>query len=587
MSSNYWLRRESRTSRRRVLGGAMTAGVGVAGLALTGCGGDDDEPIESLATPTPNASAPTANTDPFAGAKTGGMLRQAIAADPPSLDPYTTSNAITKGNAAYVYSRLYKFSTAPGRAQADVAPGPDMAESLESTPDGLVWTAKLRPDAKFHDIAPVSGRAITSDDVRFSWGRLTEEKLGQRAQVDFVDKVEYPDAQTIKFTLKAPFAAFPNILADTTLLVLQPGEADGKYDPRAIQIGSGPWMWDTYQPNTVLRYKKNPNWVVKGFPFFDGVELAIIPEYATRLAQFRTGSLDSAAVEPLDVIDLRKQIQGLKYTSDLSPSSSIIFFDSNPESPWQKDERFRFAISMAQDRNALTELAYENKTLNEAGIDAKLQWNNVIPVGHQSVWVDPQGPNAGDGAKYFKFDLAEAKKLISAGGWEGLEVKYQYSVNAYPLSFAKVAEATINYLSQIGLKINVEIQDYATVFGQTRLGNFQGIANGIEAAFPEPGGLLTRAFTPNPQNKGRVNDPKLLELTLKQREQLDPVKRKEMFAEIQRYHATKMYYVPGQYGAGLSWTAHQPSMRMVNEVRTVPGGSAAANEVLPYRWRDS
>ncbi len=588
MPSTYWTKHQQRLTRRRLLGGFVGTASGLAGLALTGCGGEDDATVESLATATPNTTTNTTpvSSDPFAGAKTGGTLRMAIAADPPSLDPYATSNAITKSNASYVYSRLFKFKTAPGLEQSKVVPGPDMAESLESSPDGLVWTAKLRPDAKFHNIAPVNGRQITSDDIRFSWSRLIDDKLGQRAQVEFVVKVEYPDPQTIRFVLKSPFGAFPNILADTTMLVIQPTEAESQYDPRTIQIGSGPWMWEKYEPNVRMQYRRNPDWAGQSAPYFDMVELSVIPEYANRLAQFRSGNLDSATVEPLDLLDLRKQIDGLRYTSDLSPSSSIIFFDSNPESPWQKDERIRQAISMATDRNALTELAYENKALVAAGVDAPIRWNNVIPVGHQSVWLDPQGPDAGPGAKFFQFDVAEAKKLISAAGVEGLKVKYQYSINAYPRSFARIAEAFIQYLSQIGLDPTLDIQDYATTFGQTRLGNFEGIAMGIEAAFPEPGGLLTRAFTDNPQNKGRIKDPKLLELTLKQRGELDVAKRREIFYEIQRYHAEKMYYVPGQYGAGLSWTAHQPWMRMVSEVRSIPGAAASPSETIPYFWSD-
>ncbi len=587
MRSTYWdSARQRAASRRQFVKGTLALGAGGAGMTLVGCG-DDSTAVPSLATPTKDPNATVGAGDPFAKAKRGGIMRIATASDPPSLDPYATSNAITKGNIGFVYARLFKFVTAPGLEQSEVKPGPDMAESLESTPDGLVWTAKLRKDAKFHNIQPVSGRAITSDDVKFSWGRLNEDKLGQRAQVDFVDKVEYPDSQTIKFTLKNPFAAFPNVLADVTLLVIQPTEADGKFDPAKIQIGSGPWMWDSYQPSTRIKYAKNPEWVVKGFPLFDGIDMSIIPEYANRLAQFRAGSLDTIAIEPQDAIDVRKSITGISLTSDLVPSSSIIFFDSDPASPWQKDERIRQAISMAADRDVLTELAYENNKLKAAGIDAKILWNNVIPAGHSRVWVDPQGPNAGEGAKYFKYDVAEAKKLMSAAGFaDGLPVKYQYSVNAYPLSFAKIAEATIDYLNKIGVKTTVDVQDYASVYGQTRLGNFKGIANGIETAFPEPGGLLNRAFTPNPQNKGRVNDKTLYDLTIKQQSELDPDKRREIFYEIQRYHATKMYYVPGQYGAGLSWSAHQPWMKMVQEVQSIPGAAATNTETLPFRWSD-
>src|SRR5207253_820449 len=110
--------------------------------------------------------------------------------------------------------RLYKYKAGPGIAAGDVKPAPDLAEKAESTPDGLKWTVTLKQGMKFQDVAPVSGRAITSDDVRYSYGRATASTNTNRTQFDFVNKVEYPDPRTVVFTLNAPNAAFLDILAD-------------------------------------------------------------------------------------------------------------------------------------------------------------------------------------------------------------------------------------------------------------------------------------------------------------------------------------------------------------------------------------
>ncbi|WP_322818400.1 ABC transporter substrate-binding protein, partial [Tepidiforma sp.] len=209
--SDYWDRfwRERR-SRRRFLGAATGAAAGAAGLALVGCGDDDDDSggTPSLATPTPGAQATPTPADPYANAKRGGVLKVDSTGDPPSIDPYGNLSFLTKGFSAYVYSRLFKYNAGIGVKQADLRPVGDLAESAEASPDGLTWTVKLRPNVKFHNKAPVNGRAVDTDDVKYSWGRATAETNTNRSQVAFVDSVQYPDKQTVVFKLKEPNAAF-------------------------------------------------------------------------------------------------------------------------------------------------------------------------------------------------------------------------------------------------------------------------------------------------------------------------------------------------------------------------------------------
>lgn len=582
---NYWLR--SRSSRRRFLGAASTVGVGAAAMALTGCGDDDDDsasPTVGLATPTsaPNAS-PTA-VNPFAGAKSGGTHRVDSVGDPPTIDPYANVSVRTKTVAAFVYSRLFKYKTGPQYRGASVRPVGDLAEKVETTPDGLKWTIKLRTGAKFQQVAPVNGRAVTTDDVKFSWGRATAEKNGNRGQLSFVDKVEYPDASTVVFTLKHPNAAFLDVLADSSLLWIMPTESDGGFNPATTMIGSGPWIFDSYQVSTAIKFKKNPNWYETGFPLVDAVEMAIIPEYATRVTQFLAGNTHTTALNSSDLVEVKKQMSDAQFGADASVGMSMIYFDPDPSSPWHKDDRVRQAVSMCLDRDGLTDLGFSIKQLRANGIEARDSYNNIVPVSVQRFWLDPKSKEQGETSKFFAYDVAEAKKLLAAAGYpDGFSTTYQYTGNGYGKEHNDIAEATIAMLNAIGIKTTTDVQDYNSKYlAQTFQGNFKGIAFGLETSFPEGSGYVLRYFTENTQNHGKVKDPVLEKLALQQQSTMDEEKRKQIFYEIQRENAKHMYYVPSQAGAGTRWLVY--SSKVKNALNFHSLGYGWGSEVYPYRW---
>ena len=149
---------------------------------------------------------------------------------------------------------------------------------------------------------------------------------------------------------------------------------------------------------------------------------------------------------------MKKQIPQAQLTSTVGPTLSFMFFDPDPTSPW-KDPRVRQAVSMAINRDDLLELGYNLKKLKEAGLDVQGPWHNIIPAGETRWWIDPKGKDQGDSAKFFKYDPAEAKKLLSAAGYpDGFSTVYQYTANRYGKLFNDIAEAQINYLNQIGIK---------------------------------------------------------------------------------------------------------------------------------------
>ncbi len=587
---NYW---ERKWSRRRMLRGAGAAGIGTAGMALVGCGGgdDDDSPsgdagLGNLRTPTPASGATTGPKDPFAGATPGGTYRLNITGDPPTLDPHGNLSFITKTVSAYVYSRLFKYKTGPGILRADVRPTGDLAQTAEGSPDGLKWTVKLRPGVKFHNVAPVDGRAVTTDDIKVSSARRVDPKNAGRAQVQYIDKLEYPDANTIVFTLKTPNAVFLDSLADSNLLWVMPTESDGKFDPTKQMIGSGPWLFDGYQPSVAYKMKKNPEWYEKGFPFFDAVEAAIIPEYANYLAQFLAGNLDVLAPNAQDLQDGQKD-KGVHISSYLNQGANWLWFDgTDPNAPYNKDERIRQAMSMACNRDELTDLSYNTKKLKAAGLEVAEQWNNLIPAGWGRFWIDPKGSAFGENGKYFKYDPAEAKKLLSAAGYgdKPFEVTYQYTANRYGKGFNDAAEATLGYLNAIGVKTTTDVQDYSSKYiTQTFVGNFKGLAFGLETGFAEVGNYPIRLFTDNGNNHGKVKDPVLEKFAIDQQVELDDKKRVAMYHEAQKYHAQKMWYIPLQVGAGQTWVAYQEGVQNGGDFYTLAYG--APTETTPYLWK--
>lgn len=602
MDTNYWLNTngnrddarsggsQRRISRRSAIRGMALTATGAGAFALVGCSSGGQKDTKDTAAKlgiAPRAEGTAASTakDPFAGAKKGGTWSAAITSDPPTLDPYTSVATNTKLFASHVYSRLFKHKTGADFSAGAAPLTGDLAQSAEVSPDNLTWTIKLKPNAKFHNVAPVNGRAITSDDVKFSWERATGEKGINRSSLAFVEKVTYPDAQTIVFTLKEPNVAFLSVLADFNLLWIQPREADGRFNPKTTAVGSGPWIFGNYQSSIGMTFKRNPDWYESGFPLLDEMKVSIIPEYANQMAQFQAGSLDTFGPQSEHIIDLKKQMPNSQLSGDVAVSLFQWYFDAEPTAPW-RDERVRVAMSKSLDRDALMDLAYNIKDLRAAGVKVTAPWNNMVPAGFPQFWLDPQSKDAGETAKSFFYDPAEAKKLLAAAGHpNGFAAKYQYTGNGYNALHNKIAEAQASYLNAIGVKTTIEVQDYnSKYYTQTYRGNFTGIAFGPETSFNEAGAYPIRQFTPNALNKSQTTDPVLTDLARAQQRETDPAKRRDLIWQIQRYHAGKMYLIPSALGAGTAWTMFQPWARNIDF--RGPVGYGSGGESAPYYWKD-
>jgi peptide/nickel transport system substrate-binding protein len=533
---NYWQARlAGRLSRRRLLvAGAWTAG----GAALaSACGG-----ARSTSQPT----AGTTSAGSAAGAPQPGGTFNWYEIGNPTLNPQTNARYWTQRAAGAVMSRLVRYKAYPDpKSSANREVESDLAVTLES-PDGITWTAKLRPGAKFQNVAPVNGRVVEAEDVKATFiAALTNPKNANRESLGMIDetKIEAPSSNTVVFHLKYPYAPFKKTLASPTYSWVFPREAfsDG-YDPEKQLIGSGPFLFDSFTPDVAVLYKRNPAWFEQGKPYVDGARYAIIPDTSQQIAQFSSGNLDHITqIEDNDLDSLkRNRPQATLITAPPGVPGWVFGQLGDPNAAWA-DVRVRRAVSMAIDRDALA------KIVAPRGGETQL----VVGTSFGN-WALKPADLSPDIAPFYKFDPAGAKKLLQAAGKDTFEFRFIYTNNGYGARFNTTAETINGMLSSAGFKTKLVTIDYQREYVGGGKGIRYGSAPpdamvyGLTSGFDEPDEVLFNYFhSKSALRNTSLSDPALDAMIDKERTTLDENQRQKAVLDIQRYLADKAYLVAG------------------------------------------
>ncbi|MDI6857172.1 MAG: ABC transporter substrate-binding protein [Dehalococcoidia bacterium] len=585
---NYWQRALSkRVSRRRMLATTALGASGLAGAAAIRCGGDEEAGPPEGATPSPSTEVPTPG-----GTYIGTM------SDLYNQDPHKATAFLTHVFASWIYSRLMRYDSVRGELPPERwhKAVPELGEKVEN-PDPLTYTFKLNQAAKWQNIDPTFGRPVTAEDVVFSYNRYRDLSKVQGGLTILVDSVTAPDSQTVTFKLKHPFALFLTRIASyQDLWILPPEliEADGDAEKRSV--GSGPFILDHYRRSVDFEFVKNPDyWETDPefgmqLPYIDRLRLLIIPDPNAALSQFVAGKLFGIAVQPKLVPEAMSAVPEARLGRGLRNLASFFYFEPGTYTSGQapfNDVRVRRAVSMGIDRDGLLALV-------RAPMDAEGgEWCTMVPAGlGKQWWVDPKSEEMGDAAKWYKHDIAEAKKLLSAAGFpDGFDTKLHYSSTVYTTLipyYPVVAEAFPTLMRDIGVNITAVPEDYiGQYFPQTySQGNFDGMAWGLQSVFTDVVAYLSVSFLPfgegGYRNMSRVDDPELVAMIedMSRQEEVEAVREKS--AEIQRYVSDQMYYIPGINPIEYT-VAHRRGSEPVN-ITGPSGGYGWGTEISMWGW---
>ena len=164
--------------------------------------------------------------------------------------------------------------------------------------------------------------------------------------------------------------------------------------------------------------------------------------------------------------------------------------------------------------------------------------------------------------------------LVEAGHPKGLKTTLA-TTGGYGRDLLDAVQMVQRYLKDVGIEVELKIQEYGAYQATTGQGKFEGMAMGPYGVGWEPDSALYGPYTPDqPRNRGHVNDPKLAAMVKEQRQMKDRQARQQLIFDIQRYAAQQQYYI---YLASLVITSSwQPYMKNYVHNLTFDYGSRIA-----------
>ena len=405
LAAHQWA--QWRASRRRFLG---QAGAAAGALALTG----------SVFAARPQAVAAAQDAPVMGGSVSMSLADDDVA----SFDPIVPFDNMSIWTMLLIYDQLIRV-------------GPDglsleggAAESWDVSEDNLTYTFHLR-ETNFHD-----GTPFTSADAEFCVNRVIKgEESGWAFLFSAVDTVTAPDEHTLVITLTQPWAPFEADLAlyGASIFPKAAFEAQGD-DLWQHPIGTGPFMFDSWDKGAQMVLKKNPNYWDEGKPYLDEVVFKVLTDSNARLLQLQGGELDIATDVPFN------QIEPLSANPDfnLVPDAvaKIVYMGINLKRQPLDDKNLRQAINYAIDKDLIV-----TNVLFGAGQAA----TTYLPLmlGHDAEAVG------------YPYDLEKAKALVAdSAGKDGFEFSILTTVGDAVGS--QVAQLVAASMQQIGGTATIE-----------------------------------------------------------------------------------------------------------------------------------
>lgn len=456
--------------------------------------------LKLLAAATLTAWSLTAGLAQAAGVLTIGCREEST-----TFDPIKSA----QNRDTWVFANVYDTLVRVDNLGTKLEPG--LAESWDISKDGLTYTFKLR-QAKFSDGSP-----ITADDAAFSLLRIRDNKASLWSDsFMLIDTAKAADPQTLVVTLKTPSVAFLSQVASPTVSILshkameKMGEDAYSQEP----VTSGAFTVKEWLKGDRVILEKNPNfWQAKNVSL-DGVEWVSITDDNTRMRMVQAGTLDTAIFVPFSRVDELKKDKNLQVHSDPSTREDHLLI--NHAHGLLAKPQVRQALDMAIDKKSLV------KTVTFGQGEVAYSY---IPKGSLYHYANNlQRP----------YDPAEARKLLAAAGAKDL--KLDYVVNAGNEADEQIAVLVQQQLAAVGVTANLQKVDptqswQMLVDGDYDLSVMYWTNDILD---PDQKTTFVLGHDTNMNYMTRYKNDKVKALVAAARIEADPVKREQMYIDLQK-----------------------------------------------------
>lgn len=511
---------------------------------------------------------------PFAQAATN--LVYCSEGSPAGFDPgqYTTGTDFD-ASAETIYNRLSEFE----RGSTNVIPG--LATSWDISPDNLTYTFHLRDGVKFHTTPYFTPtRNFNAEDVLFTFNRMLDKDMPFRKAYPtefpyFTDmgmdknikSVEKIDDHTVKFTLNTVDAAFIQNMAMHFASIESAEYADkllkagNPSDINQKPIGTGPFVFKSYQKDSNIRYTGNKDYWKPEDVKIDNLIFAITTDPSVRMQKLKKNECQITIYpRPADLQSL-KEDPNLKMPSQAGFNTGYIAYNvmdkikgSDEPNPMAQ-LKVRQALDMAVNKQQIIDSVYQG-----AGQLA----TNVLP---------PTQWSYDESIKDAPYDPEKAKQLLKeAGIKEGTEitlwampVQRPYNPNA-----KLMAEMLQSDWGKIGIKAKIMTYEWGEYIKRSKGGENGAMLIGWSGDNGDPDNWLGTLFgcdAINGNNFSKWCNPEFDKLITAAKNTTDKEERTKLYKEAQQLLKEQVPLTPIAHS-----TVYQPMRKNVEGFKISPLG---------------
>lgn len=499
------------------------------------------------ATSPPATTAPPGAQQPpvqQAQPKRGGKVVVAYWQSPVQLNYYAGTQTVVNDVNQYVVEGLTNVLPDGTRVPWLAKEVPSLQNGGVSA-DGKTITYKLKEGVVFSDGSPLG-----CEDVVFTWKYIMTPNVGVTSTAGYkdIENIECPDPLTVVIKFKNVYAPFLTLF-DRAIIPRNAGKLeDAKNWPYNRKlIGTGPFKLDEWVPDDHITLSRNDKFREKDKPLLDTLILRYTPSSDVTLQLLQSGEVDVMWNNTEADIPVLEKMQGVKIISVPGNSSERFFLNqaenkdpSDPTKPHAvlSDKRVRQAINYGINRQRII----DNLLFGKASLG-----RGELIVGFFDC---KQTPTA--------YDPNKSKQLLDEAGWkpgpDGIRVKdgQRLRLKFQTTSGNKLREDSQVLMSEdmkaIGIELFIENAPSSVTIGTwdsaspRQRGNFDIVmytTGPAVDAHAQMFALFHSSQIPSEKfksgtNIARYNNPQVDKLIDQAATELDPVKRRDLYCQVQK-----------------------------------------------------
>ena len=480
-------------------------------------------------------------------------------ASPAGFDPAQYTTSVEFSAAAYtVYNRLVEFEHGGTKIE------PGLAQSWDVSGDGRVYTFHLRRGVKFHTTPYFKpSREFDADDVVQTFERMLDpnDALRRAYPVAFpyfadlglatnLAKVEKLDPYTVRMTLHTASAPFLSELAMPFASIVSAEYADqlmreGKAaDLNRNPIGTGPFVFHSYEKDAFIRFDGNPDYWKPGIVRVSKLVFEITPDPHVREEKLKTGECQVMNYpSPADIASLSSD-PNLRMPHQVGFNVGFLAYNTTHKP--LDDVDVRRALDMAIDKRAIVKSVYQ---------------------GAGQVAVNPMPPTqwSYDAAlKDAPYDPSRAKALLAKAGYPdgfaltlwAMPVQRPYNPNA-----RLMAEMIQADWAKIGVHAKITTYEWGEYVRRAHAGEHDAMLIGLTGDNGDPDnwlGVLLSCAAVNGSNFSKWCYKPFDDLIVKARETNDVGERTRLYTRAQEIFKEQVPFTPIAHS-----TVYQPLRKNV------------------------